>query len=166
MALDATARSATANRYSTVAEADAYHANHLYATVWTSAVLAQKEAALIWATRLLDEQVDWCGEKSTKDQALRWPRWYVADRDGYDVGMTVIPGWLKNATAEMARHLLAGDRTTERSIGLQSVTADTVEVVFDKHDVKPVLPPSVRSIVEPYGRVTGPGSGTAQLVRA
>lgn len=166
MALDATAGGANANSYCTVAEADAYHATHLYASAWTEASTANKEKALIWATRLLDEQVEWHGYVYNNTQALRWPRSMVADRDErYFFDNTTIPVFLKHATAELARHLLAGDRTQERSIGIQSVTADAVEVTFDKHDVKPFLPPSVRSIVEPFGRVQGPGSGTAQLVR-
>lgn len=166
MALDATAGGANADSYCTVAEADAYQATHLYASVWTTATTANKEKALKWATRLLDEQVDWEGSVSTLGQALRWPRSEVTDRDGRAwFNNTTIPTFLKNATAELARHLLAGDRTQERSVGIQSVTADTVEVVFDKHDVRPFLPPSVRSMVEPFGRVKGPGSGTAQLVR-
>lgn len=166
MALDATAGGVASNSYATAAEGDSYHAAHLYGTVWTGATTANKEAALIWATRLLDEQVDWKGYVETLTQALRWPRQMVLERDGrryFD--NTTIPTFLKHATAELARHLLAGDRTKERSIGLASVDADTVSVVFDKHDVKPILPPSVKSIIEPYGDVRGPGSNTAKLVR-
>lgn len=166
MALDATAGGANANSYSTVAEADAYHATHLYASAWTAATTPNKEAALIWATRLLDEQVEWYGDVTSLTQALRWPRQQVFQRDGQRyLDPTTIPLFLKNATAELARHLLLGDRTQERSIGIQSVVADAVEVVFDKLDVKPILPPSVRSLVQAYGEVQGPGSGTAKLVR-
>jgi hypothetical protein len=166
MALDATAGGANANSYCTVAEADTYHTTHLYAEDWTSAVLAKKEAALIWATRLLDEQIAWKGDVVTQIQALRWPRSGVLDRDGrYYFDQTLVPAFLQQAAAEFARHLLAGDRTAERSIGITSVVADTVEVVFDKTDQKPFVPPAVRSMVEPYGELAGPGSGTARLVR-
>lgn len=166
MALDATAGGPTSNSYATVADGDSYHANHLYAASWSSAITANKEAALIWATRLLDEQVTWKGDVETLTQALRWPRQMVLDRDGRRyLDPVTIPTFLKQATAELARHLLMGDRTQERSIGLSSVTADTVTVTFDKHDVPSILPPSVTSIVEPYGDVKGPGSGSAKLVR-
>jgi hypothetical protein len=166
MLVVATAGAANANSYATLIEADSYHKTHLYNTDWITADDWKKESALIWATRLLDEQVEWEGYVYNREQALRWPRSEVSERDArYYFDNTTIPTFLKQATAELARHLLAGDRTQERSIGIQSVTADTVAVVFDKHDVKPILPPSVRSIVEPYGRVKGPGSGTAELVR-
>lgn len=166
MTVVATASATNANSYCTRAEADEYHKVHLYNSAWIGADDWKREAALIWATRLLDEQVDWKGYPTTNTQALRWPRSWVEDRDGQIwIDNASIPAWLKHATAELARHLLASDRTAERSIGIQSVTTDTVEVVFDKHDVPPVLPPSVRAIVEPYGTVNGPGSGTAKLVR-
>lgn len=166
MSLVATPGDAAANSYASISDADAYHKTHLYNSAWIAADDWKREAALIWATRLLDEQVEWSGDVESLTQALRWPRANVLERDGrryFDSG--IIPTFLKNATAELARHLLAGDRTQERSIGIQSVVADAVEVVFDKHDVKPILPPSVRSMVQPYGEVQGPGSGSAKLVR-
>ena len=167
LTLVATPAASNANSYCLRSEADAYHQTHLYNAVWLAADDWKKEAALIWATRLLDEQVDWRGYVTTVPQSLRWPRSMVIDRDRQQYfDNTTIPIFLKNATAELARHLLIGDRTQERSYGLASVKADTVDVVFDKHDVKPILPPSVRSIVEPYGMVNGPGSGIAKLVRA
>jgi len=161
-----TASDANANGYCSLAESNTYHEAHVSGATWIDAEDEVKIPALIMATRLLDEQVEWQGYITSLPQALRWPRAMVADRDGQKyVDSATIPTFLKNATAELARHLLAGDRTAERSIGISSVVADTVEVVFDKHDVKPFLPPSVRSIVEPYGTVNGPGSGTAKLVR-
>lgn len=166
MALDATPGGASSNSYATVAEADAYHVNHLYATAWTGATTSNKEAALIWATRLLDEQVDWQGSASNLTQALRWPRYGVYNYDVVFFDHTTIPTWLKNATAELARWLLSEDRTAERIIGLRSVKADVVAVDFDKYDLKPILPPPVRSLIERYGQVRGVGSGTVSLERA
>lgn len=166
MPLDATAAAAASNAYATAAEGDAYHVNHLYASAWTGASTASKEAALIWATRLLDEQVDWQGSASTLTQALRWPRFGVYNYDVVFFDSTTIPTWLKHATAELARWLLTEDRTAERIIGIKAVKADVVAVDFDKYDVKPILPPPVRSLVERYGRVRGVSAGTVSLERA
>ena len=88
---------ATANSYATTAQADAYHVDILHGSAWASA--ADPEAALIMATRLLDEKVAWKGVKKTKEQALRWPRSYVYDADGYLVDNDIIPQWLINATS-------------------------------------------------------------------
>jgi len=175
MTLIVTPGALDANSYCTAAEGDAYHATHLYASVWLAATVPNKEAALIWATRLLDEQVDWKGDPSTFSQALKWPRWGVykdGSSGGYSYGWFMaylspdtIPQFLKNATAELARYLLTEDRTVERSFGITSVKADTMQVDFDKRDVKPILPPSVKSIVDRYGSLRGPGSITAKLER-
>lgn len=165
MLLDATPGGPASNSYATVAEADAYHATHLYASAWTAASTSNKEAALIWATRLLDEQVDWAGGQASTTQALRWPRLGVYDYDGNEFPSNAIPAWLQHATAELARMLLGEDRTAERVIGLSSVRAGEVSVDFDRHDVKPILPPAVRSLIQRYGRLIGPGTGTASLVR-
>ena len=87
------------------------------------------------------------------------------DADLDEFPSTAIPAWLKNATAELARYLLTEDRTAERGYGLQSVTADVVEVVFDSADEKPVLPASVRSMVAAYGSVQGGTQGWVPLQR-
>lgn len=166
MTIVATAGAVDANSYCTRAEADQYHRTHLYNGAWIQADDWKRDAALIWATRLLDEQVEWDGSIVSSAQSLRWPRGGVTSPDGIAYSSTSIPAWLKQAAAELARHLLSGDRTQERSIGIQSVTADTVQVTFDKTDVKPILPPSVRSIVERFGTVRGPGACNVKVIRA
>src|SRR5687767_14468449 len=70
-----------ANSYATAAEGDAYHEGHLYATVWTTATLATKEAALVMATRLIDSQYFFGGGKANDGQALQWPREGCPDLD-------------------------------------------------------------------------------------
>lgn len=158
--LIATPMASDANSYCTVAEADLYHAAHLYAAVWEDADASQKTVALIWATRLLDEQVDWVGTKATEAQALRWPRTDVEDRDGYLLASTVIPNWLKNATAELARQLLAKDRLAVRDDamgGIKSVSAGSVSVEFDAQDRIQVFPESVQSLIDWYSLGTQGG---------
>ena len=155
----------TANSYCTRAEADTYHDVHLYADIWRATEAWKKDAALIWASRLLDEQVAWQGTKVSASQSMRWPRSGVSDADGYAFSSDAIPAWLANATAELARYLLTEDRTAERGYGLQSVKADVVEVVFDSADEKPILPASVRSMIAAYGSVQGGASGWVPLQR-
>jgi hypothetical protein len=166
LVLDSTIAGTSANSYSTRAEADTYHDAHLFSDTWKSAEAWKKDAALIWATRLLDEQVTWYGAKQSVDQALQWPRIGVLTKAGdayFD--NDEIPKFLKDATAELARYLISEDRTAERGYGIKKVKADVVEVEFDSFDTKPILPPSVKSIVGPYGAIEGPGSGFAKLIR-
>src|SRR5689334_14898370 len=59
-----------ANSYANVADCDAYHEGHLWASTWTSAITATKEAALVLATRLIDANVQFNGLRTTSGQAL------------------------------------------------------------------------------------------------
>jgi hypothetical protein len=152
LTLIATVGAANANSYTTVEEADAYHEAHLYASTWTSASTEPKTAALVWATRLLDEACDWNGTKATNEQALRWPRGGVYDADGVPFDTDEIPLTLKYATAEFARLLLASDRFQLRDDakgGLQSVSAGPVSVTFNAVDRISLVPESVWSLLWP-----------------
>lgn len=163
--LIATAGDANANSYATLAEATAYHDTHLYGSTWTDADPDDQARALIWATRILDAEVDWVGAKYTAAQALRWPRSSVLDRDGYTVAVDAIPTFLKQATAELARWLLTEDRTAERGFGITRLKADVVELEFDKSDERPLLPDAVLSLIAGYGSAGAQVSGVVKLVR-
>lgn len=161
LTLIATAGASDANSYATVVEADAYHEEHLYATNWSSAATATQDIALVWATRLLDEMMEWSGRKNTQTQALRWPRSLVFGPDGYPVDSSVIPQFLKDATAEFARKLIEEDRTDEGSArtlkGFKKLVVGPIELTVDAYTEKPVMPPSVWSIIKFYGRKIGQG---------
>lgn len=166
LTMDTTVGGDAANSYCSVAAADTYHDHHLYGDTWNAAELWRKQAALIWATRLLDEQADWVGTKTYASQRLRWPRSGGTDRDGYAIPNDLIPEGIQQATAELARYLLTEDRTAERGYGILSVQADVVSVTFDKTDQKPILPPSVRSLLTAFGAVPGGPAGWVPLQRA
>ncbi len=53
-----------ANSYANVADGDAYFEGHLYASAWTAATTANKEKALVFATRLIDSQYQFGGIKN------------------------------------------------------------------------------------------------------
>ena len=63
-----------ANSYASVADGDAYHAAHLYATAWTGATADKKATALVMATRLIDAECGFLGFRKSNAQALQWPR--------------------------------------------------------------------------------------------
>lgn len=157
----------TANSYATAAEGDSFHEAHLHATSWTNATQQEKEAALVWATRLLDEQVQWYGYKSNFEQALMWPRQGVYEKDGLNLhDINEIPTWLKHATAELARYLLAEDRTAEYDgKGIKFMGAGPLQVSFDKGDVKSILPRSVISIIGAYGFINSSSVQFGRIAR-
>ena len=177
--LDATPGGVLSNSYTTRSEADAYHEAHFYAASWHTLNPGQKDIALVHATRLLDEQVSWYGSKTYRSQSLRWPRTGVEERDGsgdyydpyygsYTLDSTTIPLWLKHATAEMARALVAEDRTADPAqLEFTEMSAGSLSLSYATPQRKEVLPESVRVMVAPYGIVTtSTGIGIAKLVRA
>jgi len=75
-----------ANTYALVADADDYHAGHLYATAWTAATADQKAAALLMATRVIDAEYQFNGYRAGFAQALQWPRSECREPDGGTAG--------------------------------------------------------------------------------
>ena len=98
---------AAATSYLSVAGADQYHEDHGNAD-WTGTDLA-KQSALINATQYVDAHYQWAtGRKSSKAQALAWPRLYAYDADDYAIESTEVPGAVEDAVAYLARESLVG----------------------------------------------------------
>lgn len=171
LVLETGAGLANANSYATAAEGDSYHDAHLYATDWTGATSSTKETALVWATRLLDEQIDWAGAKQSREQALAWPRVGVVDCEGHSIDSDQVPAKVKNACAEMARYLIGENRTLENDTrGIAFMGAGSLQITPNVSDRKGVLPDSVIAIVQGacFGTVHGTGGagmGFAKLLR-
>ena len=170
LVLKATPGASDSNTYCTLAEAETYFETRYHKSAWTAAIDANKNICLVWATRLLDEIIKWKGLEAVEESALRWPRWGVWDPDGNEIDSTDIPNWLKIATAEFAFHLRGSDRTIETNrdlTGFKSVQVDVIKLEMmpgsAANSAKPVLPPSVWSIVKFYGSIYGKSK---TLVRA
>jgi len=154
LTLVATPGAANANSYCDEAFATAYHEAHPYGATWTDGDAETKKACLITATRLLDEQFDWFGRVVNDTQRLLWPRDGVYDLNGYEIDDEVIPEKLQQATAELARLLLASDRTADNDAeaqGIKRVKAGSVEVEFDNPQSK-TIPDAVVAMVGHLGR--------------
>ncbi len=162
--LDATPKSATANTYSTLAEAETYHEKHVDASgAWAAGVDADKNIALAMATRLLDAKYAWNGYATDVDQVLQWPRTGLLDYiELNDLDADAYPTQLKEATAEMARVLLGSDTTTDLAQAVQGLTGlkvGSIDLKFKQHlaDSKPI-PDSVRDLIPTWwGRLMGAG---------
>ena len=150
---DGTAK-ADANSYASVADADAYHEAHLYATAWTGASTPNKEKALAMATRLVDGEFVFNGTRRTPTQALQWPREGCPDMDGGDVHPSnSVPKGVVVATCELARELLVLDRTSAppgEGISVQT-NADQSQIVYSKRDRRQILTAVVVSLLCRYG---------------
>lgn len=161
---------ADANSYCSMAQADAYHDGHVSREVWSDADAATKELALRQATRLLDAHVEWTGLAVSQTQALGWPRYGAYSRNGYLLPSTSIPQDVVNATAELARVLLAGDRAADSDVdtqGIRRIEAGPVSLEFREGVGPKPIPDAVFFLVRHLGTVQMQrGSGAVPLVRA
>ena len=160
-----------ANSYANAAEGDAYHDGHLYATAWTAATLANKEKALVMATRLMDAEYQFNGVKTTVAQALQWPREECWDPDaegwnGNTVASDIVPRVVVDATCELARELLIADRTAAAAgEGLNYQNVGTTQTGYDKSDTRPVISHVAQAMLAKLGTVIKSRSGAVRLVR-
>ncbi len=170
---------ADANAYASAADGDAYHEGHLYASAWTAATAANKDAALVFATRLIDSQFQFNGFKAGGSQALQWPRELCPDPD---LNVTVLAGLFRrpdnylesdlvpkavvDATCEMARELLVADRTAAPDgEGLKYFNDSAKQTGYDKSDRRPIISHVAQAMLGKFGCLIKSGSGAVALVR-
>lgn len=179
MIFDATTSGTQANSYVDVATAsDILTAQRLYATAWTALTLSDKEAVLVWATSLLDEYVEWRGFKASLQQALRWPRNGVWDRDHFYVNAQTIPLEIQKITSYLAYELSQKNRLAEPAtagLGVANVTIGplSVETMTRSGTTPPPLafiPPYIQAMLTQWGALNGMAAGAGardiQLARA
>ena len=99
----ATLKSATANSYVTLAEANTYFETVPDSTTWDNKTDDQKNRALISATRWIDS-LNFYGDRCDDGQALKWPR-NNYEVDDVELACTAIPKNIKYAEYELARAL-------------------------------------------------------------
>lgn len=142
------------NSYVTVQEADEYLAVAYRPDAWTEASEADREAALIEATRQIDRQ-PLRGARAAADQPLAFPR----------VGQAEVPEAVKQAVCEQALFLLRQsdyDRRRELAIqqGVGSVTIGDASETIDPAVVRvrmttTTICPAAQELLRPWlgGRV-------------
>ena len=158
---------ADANAYANVADGDAYHAGHLYASAWTAASADQKAVALVMASRLIDAEYQFGGTRSVATQSLQWPREDCPDPDTGDmIAETMVPKAVVEAACEFARELLIVDRTAAPAgEGLKYYNNAGVQTGYDKTDMRPVIPKLVQAMLAKYGNLISANSGAVKLIR-
>ena len=158
---------ADANAYANVADGDAYHAGHLYASAWTGATADQKAVALVMASRLIDAEYQFGGTRSVATQSLQWPREDCPDPDAGDmVAETMVPKAVVEAACELARELIITDRTAAPAgEGLKYYNNAGVQTGYDKTDKRPIIPAVVQALLAKFGSLTKAKSGAVKLVR-
>lgn len=179
MELIATVGADDANSYVTEADATAYLAGRLHTEPWfeVPATLSvpdgawRRSAALIWATRLLDEQVGWYGMPATTTQALAWPRQGLLDPWGRTIAVTAIPTVVQLATTLYALALLRdtseSSTASASNVKVQQFGNTRLEFFAPGSPTTAVpshrLPVEIRRMLTLYGHVSG--GLTVPLVR-
>jgi hypothetical protein len=170
---------ADANAYADLTDANAYYDGHLYATAWTAATDAQKAAALVMASRLIDAEFQFNGTRTNAVQGLQWPRARCPEPDAIHVPLQAllpipsdyvrydsVPKAVVQATCEMARELLIADRTTAPpGEGLKYYNNAGVQTGYDKTDRRPVLSQVAQVMLAKYGSQISAKSGAVRLIR-
>lgn len=183
------------NSYISVDDAEDFFEARLHSTAWTGASGSDKPAALMQATRMLDELMDWIGVPAVEGQALRWPRkqerpcvpfeilapvpallvpdFKLRDRDGNPIAEDEIPQKVKDAVCEQAIYLLSLDPTQKPKAaqkGLRSGSLGTMNATFDS-DMRPDLLcqaaiAALAGLGSPLGSATVGGASIGVLGRA
>jgi hypothetical protein len=169
----ATAKSASANSYCTLAEADQYQDDRpAVSTTWANSSENNKIRALLWSCKLMESLFWWNGYASTTTQALGWPRMGLLERIDVSLDSDTVPDEVKNAQAEYARQLLvsnlAQDSDTE-SESIKSIKAGSIAVEFDTEAVYNKIVPDAVYLQIPqdwFSSVRGRLTGTRMLERA
>ena len=131
--ITATLKSATANSYVTLAEADTYFETVPDSTAWDNKTDDQKNRALISATRSIDS-LNYYGDRCDEDQALKWPR-NNYEVDDVELACTAIPKNIKYAEYELARALanetdaITGNKGTDGTY--EEVKLGDIEVKYN-----------------------------------
>lgn len=142
------------NSYCTEAEADDYFASRLYTDTWDDATSGNQNIALIQATRLIDQQMEWTGDPADEGQVLAWPRSGMYTQNGAEIPEDEIPDLLKQATAEVALQLLVGDTTgNSDTAGLRGLKVGPIELDFENGGPpRKVLPDQVLQMLSLWGK--------------
>ena len=168
-----------ANSYADVADGNAYHDGHLYATAWTGASDDQKAVALVMASRLIDAEWQFNGTRTNAVQGMQWPRARCPEPDAIHVPLQVllpipsdfvrfdsVPKAVTDATCEMARELLIADRTTAPpGEGLKYYNDAGKQTGYDKTDRRQVLSQVAQVMLAKYGSQISAHSGVVKLMR-
>ena len=161
---DTTVGGDNANSYATVAEADTYFTDRNN-TAWTGTD-DEKKSALIKATDYIENtyKLQWLGYKTTKAQALAFPRAGINDFDGYYVDEDTIPKSIKNAQIESALLIINGTELNA-SVGrkVKSEQVGSLAVTYDDGSTTIETYPKIENYLSEFTSSGGSLSGTRTI---
>ena len=146
LTITATAGSATANSFSTLAEAETYMEGRGNKALWTAASDGDKNIALVEATRDIDAMA-FSGYRSDSTQSLDWPREWAVDPDDPNQDYfdnDVVPTRVKNAACELAFQYIKAGTTDVAAIDSKvNVKRKKVDVLETEYFASTTTPQGV-----------------------
>jgi len=119
------------NSYVSADEANEYFVDRPFSETWEDTF--NQDQILINATRLIDWNFNFNGQKTTTTQALQWPRKYSYDsKNNIEIEDNIIPIKIKHAVYELSIMSLTEDRVLENDmIGLSKIKVGSLEIQTD-----------------------------------
>ena len=144
------------NTYLSLADTEEYFDGRLNKGAWANTNEAEKKAAKVQATRILDSYVKWYGYKTDVDQARQWPQ-LGASSEEYIIDSDEIPTEIKDAECELSLVLISQDtQKVSDTAGLKSISvAGTVNIDIDKSDRINEIPSHVWKLISHLGQKKG-----------
>ena len=139
--IDATIGGTDTNSYLSLARAEELiHARPFHSDWDAITDEDEKNAALVWATRILSHR-DWVGVLAAQTQKQAWPRTGTYDLDGREYASDAYPEWLEVSCAELALIMIISDRLGDSGTeGFSKIKIDTLEFEIDPNDRVEVIP--------------------------
>jgi len=118
------------NSYGTLEQAETYFITRLDSEAWSVADDAMKNAAMVTAAQVLDEE-DWGGVAVSGTQLMAHPRKgsYLDPRLGFCVDFDGYPARLLKAQFETAYHFLNNDGLLDETGKVESLKISSVELL-------------------------------------
>ena len=126
----------------------------LHTAAWVAATVEDREAAIRWATQILDSGWDWVGAQTSPTQALAFPRLGLIDREGRSVSSSAIPAEIERGCAQIAAGLIVRDRSSDSPFagqGIKRAKVGSIEIEVDETSAPDLVPPYVFHVVEVFG---------------
>lgn len=155
----------TANSYVTVAEADAYFSDSFGRPLWANATNDAKATLVVYASRLLDQYMEWAGIKATDTQSMEWPRIGAYDRFGAVIPSDQIPKQVKYAAFELAYYVLENNGLSFADQTIDSVKVGSIQVEFTPKSTDAGIPKFIENLLSGLGMPIIVGASGARNIR-
>jgi len=149
--IDATIGGTDTNSYLSLADANTLIHQRPFHSAWDDITDDdEKNAALVWATRILSSY-SWKGSIASQTQKQSWPRSGIYDKDGRSQSSSTYPEWLEIVCSELAFYVATEDRLADTGTeGFSEIKIGSIALKIDKHDRTEIIPDFLLDAIRPW----------------